>query len=618
MSLAAGVTLAGRYRLIRPLGEGGMGGVYLVEDLRDGGRWALKDVLDDASLPDGERQWARDHFNQEIALMRELSKTSGAAGAARIPTYHDDFTIGANRYLVMEYLPGDTLEERIETAKGPLPERDTLRWMSAVLQTLDALHRRTPPIIVRDLKPGNIILTPDGSARVIDFGIARTYKLGQATNTENLGTLAYASPEHHGHGQTDTRSDIYSLGATMYHALTGHEPQPLAAPMPGSLIRLNPALTPRTEALITRAMNLSPSARFQTAAEMRAEVDAALAALPSQAAPRRAPVTRPAPRAVTKPAPAALAPAPRACPRCGHVNRPNARFCARDGAPLIPGVAVTAAPNTTHAPKPAPPARSRQPAPPAHPVTSEGVTHARRATEAFAQGRYQQTIVQGRQALEQGHTTTDLLVTLARAYDHVSRPLEAANAWERAAQIRPDTATLLGAANAWRAAKRLGEAQVALARAHQSAPNDAEICYQLGLVNIELGHLSQAEGDLREALALEPDSPRILAALGRLASQRGAPEEAITLLRQAVAAGPTFAEAHADLGREPLSRRAFPEAIRELEYARRLRVDSIDILLALGMAYHVTGRRQQAREALRQALAINPGDAEAQRLLRAL
>ncbi len=478
MSLAAGATLAGHYRLIRPLGEGGMGGVYLVEDLRDGGRWALKDVLDDASLPDDERQWARDHFDQEIALMRELSGISGHAGAARIPAYHDDFIIGPNRYLVMEYIPGDTLEERIEAAKGPLPERDTLRWMSAVLQTLDALHRRTPPIIVRDLKPGNIILTSDGSARVIDFGIARTYKLGQATNTENLGTLAYASPEHHGHGQTDARSDIYSLGATMYHALTGHEPQPFAAPMPGALIRLNPALTPRTDALIARAMNLSPSARFQTAAEMRAEVEAALAALPSPVAPRRAPATRPAPRAATKPAPATpatTAPATRVCPRCGHANRPTARFCARDGAPLTPSVAVAATRSATQVPKPAPPARTRQPAPPTHPITSEGATHARRATEAFAQGRYQQTIVQGRQALEQGHTTTDVLVTLARAYDHVSRPLEAANAWERAAQIRPDTATLLGAANAWRAAGRLEEAQVALARARQSAPNDAEI-----------------------------------------------------------------------------------------------------------------------------------------------
>ncbi|HEU0026143.1 MAG TPA: tetratricopeptide repeat protein [Ktedonobacterales bacterium] len=611
MTLATGVTLASRYRLIRPLGEGGMGGVYLVEDLRDGGRWALKEVLDDASLPEDERQWARAHFDREIALMRRLS---GHVGAARIPAWHDDFTIGPNRYLVMEYIPGDTLEARIEAAKGPLPERDTLRWMSAVLQTLDALHHRTPPIIVRDLKPGNIILTADGSARVIDFGIARTYKPGQASNTENLGTLAYASPEHHGHGQTDARSDIYSLGATMYHALTGREPQPFEAPLPGSLIRLNPALTPRTETLVARAMSLSPSVRFQTAAAMRAEVEAALAALPTPAAPARTPATHVVPRVAPKPAraPVTPTPAPRVCPRCGHANRPTARFCARDGAPLIPG--VTVAPGA----KPATPARARQPVSPAHVVASDGATHARRATDAFAQGRYQQTIVQGRQALERGHTTTDLLVTLARAYDHVGRPLEAAGAWERAAQIRPEPATLLGAAAAWRAAGRLTEAQVALSRARQSTPNDAEISYQLGVVNMALGHLAQAEGDLRDALTLEPGSPRVLTALGRLAIMRGAPDEALTPLRQAIASDNSYAEAHSELGRALLARRALPEAIKELEHARRLGADGADLLLALGMAYHATGRRQQAREALRQALAINPGDAEAQRLLRAL
>jgi tetratricopeptide (TPR) repeat protein len=614
MTLATGVTLANRYRLIRPLGEGGMGGVYLVEDLRDGARWALKEVLDDASLPEDERQWAREHFDREIALMRQLS---GHIGAARIPAWHDDFTIGPNRYLVMEYIPGDTLEDRIETAKGPLPERDTLRWVSAVLRTLDALHRRMPPIIVRDLKPGNIILTTDGSARVIDFGIARTYKPGQASNTENLGTLAYASPEHHGHGQTDARSDIYSLGATMYHALTGREPQPFEAPLPGALIRLNPALSPRTEALIARAMSLSPSARFQTAAAMRAEVEAALAALPAPAPPARAPVTRVVPRVAATPprAPATPAPVARVCPRCGHANRPTARFCARDGATLVPGASVASGARSA---TPAPPARARQPVSPTHPAASDGATHARRATEAFAQGRYQQTIVQGRQALERGHTTTDLLMTLARAYDHVGRPLEAAGAWERAAQIRPDPAALLGAAAAWRAAGRLSEAQVALSRARQSAPSDAEISYQLGIVNMALGHLAQAEGDLRDALTMEPASPRVLTALGRLALLRGAPDEAQTLLRQAIATDDSYAEAHSELGRALLARRALPEAIKELERARRLGADGADVLLALGMAYHATGRRQQAREALRQALAINPGDAEAQRLFRAL
>jgi serine/threonine protein kinase/Flp pilus assembly protein TadD len=602
MTLAAGDILVNRYQLIRPLGEGGMGGVYLVEDRRDGGRWALKEVLDDASLPEDERQWARDHFDQEIALMRNLSRYRGLA---RIPAYHDDFTLGSNRYLVMEYIPGDTLEQRIEASHGPLPERDTLGWMDSVLGTLDALHRRVPPLIVRDLKPGNIILTSDGAARVIDFGIARTYKSGMATNTENLGTLAYASPEHHGHGQTDARSDVYSLGATMYHALTGREPQPLATLLPGALIQVNPALSSRTEAIVIRAMNLSPTARFQTAAEMRAAIHEALAALP---APRRAPVTRPAPvsRVAPRVVPAQVnAPSALVCPVCGHANRPSARFCARDGAPLVPG-----------ARKPTP-ARPRNP-PATQPVASDGATHARRATEAFAQGRYQQTIVHGRQALERGHTTSELLVTLARAYDQVSRPMEAASAWERAAELRPETTTLLGAASAWRAAGRLQDAQVALTRALATAPENADISYQLGEINLALGHTAQAEGDLRDALALAPDSPRILTTLGKLALIRGDLDGALVLFRQAITASSAYGEAHAELGRALLARHALPEAIREMELARQLGVHNAELFVALGMAYHASGRRREAREALREALVINPGDVEARRLLRGM
>jgi serine/threonine protein kinase len=101
MTLVAGDTIANRWRLIRPLGEGGMGGVYLVEDLREGGRWALKEVLNDTSVPEEERQWARDHFDREIVLMRELARDPGFQSRARIPAYHADFAVGANLYLVM-------------------------------------------------------------------------------------------------------------------------------------------------------------------------------------------------------------------------------------------------------------------------------------------------------------------------------------------------------------------------------------------------------------------------------------------------------------------------------------------------------------------------------------
>ncbi|HEY7974418.1 MAG TPA: serine/threonine-protein kinase, partial [Ktedonobacterales bacterium] len=283
MNLASGTTLAGRYRVMRRLGEGGMGGVYLVEDIHQGERWAMKEALADTTASAEDIEWAREHFDQEVALMKRLK---GVAAQAGIPTYHDDFSEQGRRYLVMDYIPGDTLEARIDATRAPLPERDVVRWMVDVCRAMETLHGQRPPIILRDLKPGNIMLTPAGAARVIDFGIARTYKAGQISNTENLGTLAYASPEHHGHGQTDARSDIYSLGATMCHALTGREPQPLEAPASGALLHWNHALTPQTEAIVVRAMQLDPAKRFQSAREMAAALEERAAALTPR--PRRA------------------------------------------------------------------------------------------------------------------------------------------------------------------------------------------------------------------------------------------------------------------------------------------------------------------------------------------
>lgn len=617
MNLAAGTTLAGHYRVIRRLGEGGMGGVYLVEDTRTGKRWALKEALDDPTATEEERAWAREHFDQEVALMVRLRAVAAQAG---VPAYETDFTERGRRYLVMEYIPGDSLEERIDAARAPLPERDVLRWMIDVCRAMEVLHRQRPPIILRDMKPGNIMLTPTGPARVIDFGIARTYKAGQVTNTENLGTIAYASPEHHGQGQTDARSDIYSLGATMYHALTGREPQPFEEPAPGALIHWNRALTPQTEAIVARAMRLDPAQRYQSATEMRLALEERLAALTPRPRLKAAPAAARTPVATrpTTPAAPSTTPASRAaatasagvvCPRCGRRNRAGARFCARDGEPLLAALAANAPRAAGVRP---------QAAPPTHPIASQATTHALRATEAFAHGRYHQAIQQGQAALTQGATSADLLLTLARSYEHVGRAVEAAGAYERAAQAHPDAAVWLAAARSWRTLGRLTEAQLALNRARQLAPDDAEVCYLLGLVNLELGQLAQAEGDLRDALRLAPHSAPTLVALGRLDEACGRDDDALASLRQATEADPALSEARWRLGRLLLRRRQFAEAIRELERAIRLDPPVADAYAALGMAYHATGQRQRAREMAREALRLDSGHHDARELLKSL
>src|SRR5260221_3289037 len=186
------------------------------------------------------------------------------------------------------------MDRKLEDNKGPLNENDVIKWMMQVCEALGYIHSFNPPIILRDLKPGNVMVTPGGDVQLIDFGIARRFDPNKRTNTENLGTISYASPEHLGSltspgqrrsaqnpgklVQTDARSDIYSLGATMYHLLTNHEPEPIQTPPPGSIYAKNPRLHTvqignriicPVEQVIIKAMQQDPSQRFQSADAMR-------------------------------------------------------------------------------------------------------------------------------------------------------------------------------------------------------------------------------------------------------------------------------------------------------------------------------------------------------------
>jgi serine/threonine protein kinase/Flp pilus assembly protein TadD len=627
-TLATGTVLARRYRVLTRLGEGGMGSVYQVEDLtRPGTVWALKELLDDRGMSPEDLAWAAKRFEDEIALMARLAHP-------RIPAFVDRFTEGGRRYFVMEFIPGLTLEQRLERTHAPLPERDVLTWMIGICDVLSYLHGQRPPIIVRDLKPGNIMVTPSGDVRLIDFGIARTYKPGQKSNTENLGTMTYASPEHLGQSQTDPRSDIYSLGATMYHLLTNAEPPPLETPAPGQMRKYNPALGEATERTIIRAMRQIPAERFQTAVEMREALRSCLQALPapvsasapsvSSSAPstaaraasapstaaRQPVLTRPSSSSSSSAAPAVARPAAPAtivCPRCGYRNRRTAKFCARDGAPL---------PSASRASRAAPPA----PVPVTRVVatTTTAELHARRATEAFGAGKYMQAVQQSQAAIKEGRATYDVYLLLGRAYRQLGRHIEAAEAFAQAGRLRPTAEACYQEGMALRGAGQLDRAQIALTRARALDPQSGEIGYQLGLLCLDLGQLAQAEGELREALAHQPGDPPVLVALGRVEAARKRWQEAGNYFRQAIAVSPRDAAAHLELGRALLAAGRLPEATRSLEEAARVAPESVEVQTALGMAYHAGGRRSAARSALRRAVALDPTDADAQRLLKQL
>ncbi|MBO0779677.1 MAG: protein kinase, partial [Ktedonobacteraceae bacterium] len=352
MALPIGTILDSKFKIVQVLGEGGMGTVYKVEQIGTSPPYyyAVKELLINPNTSSEDRIAAIERFNKEIALLRGLKHPRIAALA--LP-----FQDRGNYYFAMEFVPGRSLEKILEDSKGPLPEESTIRWMIQVCEALTYIHTRVPPIILRDLKPGNIMITPDNEVQLIDFGIARRFDPAKRTNTENLGTISYASPEHLGSitnpgqrrsaqhpgklVQTDARSDIYSLGATVYHLLTSYEPDPIQTPPLGSVLAKNPRLRTsqvagRTicpvEQVIIKAMQQDPVQRFQTAEAMRVALQHCLpgsAGGPGQTV--QIPAISPSSTIIVQAASPAVG---LVCSRCGFQNRPGAKFCKRDGQPL--------------------------------------------------------------------------------------------------------------------------------------------------------------------------------------------------------------------------------------------------------------------------------------------
>ena len=338
--LAPQSQLAGRYRILRRVGQGGMGAVYEAEDARlPGKQWAVKE-MSDAALTDAERAEALQSFHREADLLAALDHPN-------LPQVTDFFEADGKHYLVMEFVDGQTLEELVAGAARPLPPETVLGLGVDLCRVLDYLHSCRPPIIFRDLKPANIMIGRDGVIKLIDFGIARLFTPGKSRDTTTLGTPGYAAPEQYGKGQTDARSDLYALGATLHFLLTARDPADEPFKFPPAR-RLNPAVSAELEAVVARAVATNADERWPSARDMRraltraAAGPVAVAAQPVSAATpaRRPPVAMPpAPPATRSPQPQPARPQP-------------ARPPARQG----PSPASRSAPRSTAVRRPAPPA----------------------------------------------------------------------------------------------------------------------------------------------------------------------------------------------------------------------------------------------------------------------
>jgi eukaryotic-like serine/threonine-protein kinase len=281
--LASDTLLQNRYLIVRPIGKGGMGAVYLAKDQRLRSTVALKETFfeDEAMLK---------AFEREAALLANLRHSA-------LPRVIDHFTEDKGQFLVMEFIPGEDLEEMLKAKGGAFSPAEVLGWADQLLDALDYLHTQEPQIIHRDIKPQNMKLTARGQIILLDFGLAKG-TAGEMSKVAGTGSIMGYTPTYapleqiHSTG-TDPRSDLYSLAATLYHLITGvtppdalfrasavigGQPDPLRPPH-----ELNPQVSPALSAVLLRAMSLHSEQRPANAAEMRREVAQAASLSPVMA-----------------------------------------------------------------------------------------------------------------------------------------------------------------------------------------------------------------------------------------------------------------------------------------------------------------------------------------------
>lgn len=273
--LQPGDILKERYLIRRFISRGGMGSIYQAEDLRLEGRLtAIKEVHLDSSLPKDTKEQTRFQFQREANVLARLDHPN-------LPKVSDIFSEGQRDYLVMDYVPGDDLRSLMIEARQKktfLPEREVLSWAKQICDALAFLHSQNPPILHRDIKPSNLKLTPNEVVKLVDFGLVKILSSDDATITivQGRGTALYTPLEQYGGdtGHTDARSDIYALGATLYHLLTNTPPAEARERFlnPHRVVQMreiNPAISPRTERAVEWAMSLHPDYRPETIEMLR-------------------------------------------------------------------------------------------------------------------------------------------------------------------------------------------------------------------------------------------------------------------------------------------------------------------------------------------------------------
>lgn len=272
--------VGGRYQLKSFLARGGMGAVFLCDDLRlSGQRWAIK-VLMPAYRVDATM--LADSFRREAEMLARLRHPG-------LPVIVDSFVEGERHYLVMEYIAGPTLSRHLEET-GLLSQPQALQWGLELAELLNYLHTQTPPVIFRDLKPDNILVSEGNRLKLVDFGLARRFREGQKRDTQAVGSIGYSPPEQwEDRDQSDGRSDLYGWGAVMHFLLTGKPPSPTYSHQ--KLGQYRSDLDPRLEYSILKCLEPDPGLRYQSTGELIRHLHKLQSGPPAESAvsPRRGP-----------------------------------------------------------------------------------------------------------------------------------------------------------------------------------------------------------------------------------------------------------------------------------------------------------------------------------------
>ncbi|MBR6221953.1 MAG: serine/threonine protein kinase [Lachnospiraceae bacterium] len=255
--LDIGSYVDGKYKILNKIGRGGMSVVYLAMNEKANKQWAIKEVRKDGKQ---DFEIVKQGLIVETDMLKKLNHPN-------LPSIVDVIDDKDTFLIVMDYIEGNPLSNYLEE-HGAQSQSDTVKWAKQLCDVLDYLHHQDPPIIYRDMKPANIMLKPNGDVTLIDFGIAREYKEGNIEDTTCLGTQGYAAPEQFGgKGQTDGRTDIYNLGATMYHLVTGHNPaKPPYEMYP--ITHWDPTLSTGLEQIILKCTKKNPEDRYQDCNEL--------------------------------------------------------------------------------------------------------------------------------------------------------------------------------------------------------------------------------------------------------------------------------------------------------------------------------------------------------------